>query len=84
MINAANADFYLVFLDAQGFSDLQRDGRNAMFNGSDAARRLGGQYSERSLSAKRFDRILREIVSLIRSANKASEDIAAGAPNPQR
>jgi len=42
----------------------------AMFNGSDAAITLGGQYSERSLSAKRFDRILTEIVKLIRSANK--------------
>ena len=42
----------------------------AMFNSSDAASTLGGQYSERSLSAKRFDRILTEIVKLIRSANK--------------
>lgn len=42
----------------------------AMFNGSDAASTLGGRYSERSLSSKRFDRILTEIVKLIRSANK--------------
>ena len=41
----------------------------AMFNGSDAAITLGRQYSERSLSTKRFDRILTEIVKLIRSAN---------------
>jgi hypothetical protein len=44
----------------------------AMFNGSDVARKLGMLYSERSLSAKRFDRIVREIATLIRSANKAS------------
>ena len=42
----------------------------AMYNGSDVARKLGGQYSERSLSAKRFDKILSDIVSLIRSANR--------------
>ena len=45
----------------------------AMFNSSSAARKLGGQYSERSLSSKRFDRIVSEIVALIRAANKASE-----------
>jgi len=45
----------------------------ALFNGSSAARKLGGKYSERSLSAKRFDRILSEIVKLIRAANKSSE-----------
>lgn len=42
----------------------------AMFNASAAARKLGGQYSEHSLSAKRFDRILTEIVKLIQTANK--------------
>jgi len=41
----------------------------AMFNHSTAARTLGGQYSERSLSAKRFDRIMGEIVGLIAAAN---------------
>ena len=56
----------------------------AMFNGSDAARRLGKQYSERSLSAKRFDRIMRDVINLIRSANKVSEDIGADASNSQR
>ncbi len=45
----------------------------AMFNGSTAARKLGGLYSERSLSAKRFDRILTDIVELIRATNKSSE-----------
>ena len=50
----------------------------AMFNGSDAARKLGGKYSERSLSAKRFDRILGEIVSLIQSANNTSELTSGG------
>lgn len=41
----------------------------AMFNASTAARKLGEQYSERSLSAKRFDRIMGEIVALIAAAN---------------
>ncbi len=44
-----------------------------MFNASSAARKLGRQYSERPLSAKRFDRILSEIVVLIGAANKSSE-----------
>jgi hypothetical protein len=47
----------------------------AMFNASSAARKLGGQYSERSISAKRFDRIMIEIVALIRAADKNSEEI---------
>jgi len=42
----------------------------AMFNASSAAAALEGRYSERSLSAKRFNRILTELVELIRSANK--------------
>lgn len=41
----------------------------AMFNASTTARKLGRQYSERSLSAKRFDRIMGEIVGLITAAN---------------
>ena len=48
----------------------------AMFNGSGAARKLGGQYSEQSLSAKRFDRILNEIVALIRAANRRQRTAA--------
>jgi hypothetical protein len=53
-----------------------------LFNRSDVARKLEGQYSERSLSAKRFDRIMAEIVALIRAA--ASQAIDAGASNSQR
>lgn len=45
----------------------------ALFNGSDAAKKLGEQYSERSLSAKRFDRIFTEIVELIRIANSTAD-----------
>lgn len=41
----------------------------AMFNTSTAARKLGKQYSEKSLSAKRFDRIMGEIVALIAAAD---------------
>jgi len=41
----------------------------AMFNASTATRKLGRQYSDRSLSAKRFDRIMGEIVALIAAAN---------------
>ena len=41
----------------------------AMFNASTAARKLGRQYSEKSLSAKRFDRIMGEIVALIAAAD---------------
>ncbi len=40
-----------------------------MFNSSHTAKKLGAQYSDRSLSAKRFNRILQEIVVLIKSAN---------------
>ena len=43
----------------------------ALFNGSDTAKKLGKQYSDRSLSAKRFDRIFTEIVELIQIANKS-------------
>lgn len=42
----------------------------AMFNSSSAAGKLGRQYSERSLSSKRFDRIVSDIVALIRTANR--------------
>lgn len=44
----------------------------AMFNDSITARKLCTQYPERSVSAKRFDRILIEIVKLIRGANQNS------------
>lgn len=44
-----------------------------LFNGSDTAKKLGKQYSERSLSAKRFERIFTDIMELIRTANKAEE-----------
>lgn len=46
----------------------------ALFNASDAAQKLSTQYSERSLSAKRFDRIITDIVELIQSANNISKD----------
>ncbi len=51
-----------------------------MFNGSGAARKHGVQYSERSLSAKRFDIIMGEIVALIRAANQGSESTDNRAP----
>jgi hypothetical protein len=49
-----------------------------LFNGSREAGKLGTQYSERSLSAKRFDRIITEIVELIRAANNTSELTSGG------
>jgi len=42
----------------------------AMFNNSDTARQLGKQYSTRSLSSKRLDRIVAEIAALIPSPNR--------------
>ncbi len=53
----------------------------SLFNASDAAEKLGTQYSERSLSAKRFDRIITEIVELIQSANNTSELTSWGSAN---
>ena len=50
----------------------------ALFNASNAASKLGKQYSERSLSAKRFDRIITDIVELIQSANNTSELTSGG------
>jgi hypothetical protein len=41
-----------------------------VFNGSKTARQAGLEYSARSLSSKRFDRIMREIVELTSIANK--------------
>lgn len=41
----------------------------AMFNSSDTARQLGKQYSTKSLSSKRLDRVVAEIVALIAGAN---------------
>jgi len=41
-----------------------------MFNGSDTARSLGRQYSTKSLSSKRLDLIVRQIVEIIRSADQ--------------
>lgn len=40
-----------------------------MFNGSDTARSLGRQYSTKSLSSKRLELIVRQIVEIIRSAD---------------
>lgn len=45
----------------------------AMFNNSDAARRLGERYSTKSLSSKRLDRIVAEIVALIARANQRTD-----------
>jgi hypothetical protein len=45
----------------------------AVFNGSKTARRAGLEYPLSSLSSKRFDRILREIVKLVLNANKSVE-----------
>ena len=42
-----------------------------LFNKSETAREAGLEYPLSSLSSKRFDRILGEIVSLILNANKA-------------
>ena len=42
----------------------------AMYNNSSAAKKLGKQYAEKSLSAKRFDRIFNEIVELIQVGSK--------------
>jgi hypothetical protein len=42
-----------------------------VFNGSKTARQAGLEYPTTSLSSKRFDRIVREIVKLILSANKS-------------
>ena len=42
----------------------------AMFNDSEAARRLGEQYSTKSLSSKRVDRVVAEIAALIARANR--------------
>ncbi|NLB70235.1 MAG: hypothetical protein GX804_11260 [Lentisphaerae bacterium] len=44
-----------------------------MYNGSTAAKKLNQQYSIKSLSAKRFDRIITEIVELIQSAEEVKE-----------
>ena len=41
-----------------------------MFNTSENSRLSGVKYSERSLSAKRLDRIVREIVGLIQDSNR--------------
>jgi hypothetical protein len=41
-----------------------------MFNTSENAQQSGMRYSEKSLSCKRLDRIVTEIVELISSANK--------------
>jgi hypothetical protein len=45
----------------------------AVFNGSKTARRAGLEYPLSSLSSKRFDRILRDIVELVQDANKSVE-----------
>jgi len=45
----------------------------AMFNSSDTARQLGKQYSTKSLSCKRLDRVVAEIVALIASANQCTD-----------
>ena len=42
-----------------------------VFNRSKTARQAGLEYPERSLSSKRFDRIIGEIVKLILIANKS-------------
>jgi hypothetical protein len=47
----------------------------AVFNKSKTAREAGLEYPLSSLSSKRFDRILGEIVSLILNANKAMNPI---------
>ena len=45
----------------------------AVFNKSKTAREAGLEYPLTSLSSKRFDRIVREIVKLILNANKSVE-----------
>jgi hypothetical protein len=42
----------------------------AMFNNSDTARRSGESYPTRSLSARRLDRIVREIAVMVRNVNR--------------
>ena len=44
-----------------------------MFNQSKTARQASLEYAARSLSSKRFDRVVGEIVELILSANKSVE-----------
>jgi hypothetical protein len=44
-----------------------------LFNKSKTARQAGVEYPATSLSSKRFDRILREIVKQIRNANRRSK-----------
>jgi len=41
----------------------------SMYNRSETARRLGTEYSTRSLSSKRLDRIVAEVAALIASAH---------------
>jgi hypothetical protein len=48
-----------------------------MFNKSYTAKHIGKEYSSRSLSSKRFNRIMAEIVALILSANKRLQTDAA-------
>jgi hypothetical protein len=48
-----------------------------MFNKSCTSKQIGKEYSSRSLSSKRFNRIMAEIVALIRSANKRLQPNAA-------
>jgi hypothetical protein len=47
-----------------------------LFNKSKTAKQAGFEYSARSLSSKRFDRIIGEIVKLILSANKSLKRIS--------
>jgi len=46
-----------------------------VFNGSRTAKQAGLEYPTTSLSSKRFDRIVREIVTLILSANRSPNRI---------
>ena len=46
----------------------------AMFNDSDTAKRSGKEYSTKSFSAKRLDRIIADLVALIRASTSGSAE----------
>jgi len=44
----------------------------ALYNNSDAAKRSGVEYSTKSLSAKRIDRIIAEVAALVRASTSGT------------
>jgi hypothetical protein len=75
----ASAEGWALFVDFMTVSPLTFKKRwtkkevIAVFNGSKTARRAGLEYSLSSLSSKRFDRILCDIVKLVQDANMSVE-----------